>query len=875
MSYCNLPINRLALTLAFFSSATFASGNLVSLGYEVTGPVSAEVAQKVGADWAFAYGSTITLKNTSNEVLKPDFSILMPSPRRVLQSGTEQFSVSPITGDLTRITPTTKYLPLQPGQSVQIPIISEYWSIRDSDTFPRWMIERNGVVTTIANTDSEDVSVFAKPLTAAQAKRHAGDNTIDMDVNTRFAAYTTVASNAGTNRIIPSPIEQIITKEAAVSIKDGIALSSINLPWATREAMENSAKKLGILSWKDNALKVNVSINPHAIASQEAKKAGGYTLTIKGQLATVNGFDAEGALNGYNSLLSLIDIKTKSNIAEQVVNDAPRYEYRGYMIDLARNFRSKETILKTIEQMSMLKLNTLHLHLTDDEGWRIEIDGLDELTQVGSKRLGNNMGESIALSPQLGHGSEKTAADGFLRKDEYVEILKFAAARNINVIPEIDMPGHSRAAVMAMEARYHKLMKQGDAAGAARYRLFDGGDTSNVTTIQAYNNKSFVNPCLPSFDAFTDKVIDSFVSMHVSAGVPLKTWHFGGDEAKNALLGGGYANAADAQPWQGIIDKDAQDAPYAKSPACQKLIASGQLKSLDSMTEWVSKRIASKLQMKGIHAIQGWNDGFKTLNNASELAVKPVTNVWEPIFWGGAQVVSDWSQKGFGVVLSLPDFSYLDFPAEDETSESGYYWASQANPTKKIFGFAPGNLAQTAETALDRDGNGMSVTTPSHKPIVSGMSGHAWGELMRTDAQYEYMTYPRLFALAERSWFKPKWENEFQSGVTYSSSTNYVNKTALEADYDGFANAVGGKALAKLDAFGINYRMSKVGAKIIDGKLHAKAEFPMIQIQYSTDGKNWHPYNDSNKPTVSANVFVRTYNGNPTAPRYGKVSQTK
>merc|ERR1712227_54246 len=124
------------------------------------------------------------------------------------------------------------------------------------------------------------------------------------------------------------------------------------------------------------------------------------------------------------------------------LQDCPRYGYRGLMLDVSRNFHDKNTILKTLDQMARYKLNKLHLHLTDDEGWRLEMPGLPELTQVGGKRLHCSTDETCVL-PQLGSDpvNDTAPGSGYYTVAEYKEILQYAKDRHITVLPEFDMPG--------------------------------------------------------------------------------------------------------------------------------------------------------------------------------------------------------------------------------------------------------------------------------------------------------------------------------------------------------------------------------------------------------------------------------------------------
>src|SRR5690606_15933489 len=133
------------------------------------------------------------------------------------------------------------------------------------------------------------------------------------------------------------------------------------------------------------------------------------------------------------------------------------------------------------------------------------------------------------LLPQLGAGPEGTGGvNGYLTTADYVAIVAAAAARQIEVIPSIDMPGHSRAAIRAMEVRYARLTAAGKKAEADAYRLIDPADTTEYRSIQNYNDNT-LNVCLPATYRFVDAVVDALAAMHKQAGVPLQTFHLGAD----------------------------------------------------------------------------------------------------------------------------------------------------------------------------------------------------------------------------------------------------------------------------------------------------------------------------------------------------------
>ncbi|MCG6312581.1 family 20 glycosylhydrolase, partial [Vibrio vulnificus] len=143
------------------------------------------------------------------------------------------------------------------------------------------------------------------------------------------------------------------------------------------------------------------------------------------------------------------------------------------------------------------------------------------------------------------------------------------------------------------------------------------------------------------------------------------------------------------------------------------------------------------------------------------------------------------------------DYVYMDMPYEVDPKESGYYWATRATDTRKMFGFAPENLPQNAETSLDRDGNGFTGKGEFNGKPFLGLSAQLWSEVVRTDEQYEYMVFPRVLAAAERAWHRASWENDYKVGVEYSQETQLVNQSALNADWNRFANVLGQRELAK------------------------------------------------------------------------------
>ncbi|MCD9513753.1 beta-N-acetylhexosaminidase [Photobacterium carnosum] len=843
--------------------------NNLDVTYEIVTQHGAEEGlqcKTLGAEWASCDLINLTLKNNGPAVTGTDWKIYFSSIRQILDVQNDQFKVTHVTGDLHTLEPTDKFDGFAEGETVVIPYIGEYWTLFENDYMPRaYVTSGDATAQTIKSTDSTNPGDYLVPLKGDQFKRVKADNNVLATAETRFKKNQDINVLATTEvaaTIVPTPLSTKLTGKT-VSLANGIKISNFTLP---ADMMAAVNERLGVLGVNTKGqYPVKVSLLPGSFAKDQ-QIAGAYTLDVTPTGATVIGFDDQGAFYGMQSLISLMSTGAKNSIPTLEVTDAPRFDYRGVMVDVGRNFHSKAVILRTLDQMAAYKMNKFHFHLSDDEGWRVEIPGLPELTDIGSKRC-HDLSETTCLLPQLGSGpTSDTDGSGYYSKQDYLDILKYAKARGIEVIPEIDMPAHARAAVVAMEARYKRLAAEGKMDEANEYRLMDPQDTSNVTTVQFYDKRSFINPCMDSSTKFVDKVITEIQAMHKEAGMPLNTWHFGGDEAKNIKLNAGFQdlNAAEKTAWTGSIDQSKQNKPYQKSPMCQKLIAEGVVADYDHLPSHFAEQISEVVNSKGIKNFQAWQDGLKHSSDSKAFGTDNVrVNFWDVLYWGGGASAYEWADKGYDVVVSNPDYVYMDMPYEVDPIERGYYWATRATDTRKMFGFAPENLPQNAETSLDRDGNGFTSKGTVKSKGFYGLSAQLWSETVGNDKQYEYMVFPRVLAAAERAWHKGEWENEYQVGVEYSQDSNHVNKKALHNEWQRFANVLGQRELAKLDAAGIQYRVPVPGAKIENGKLAMNVSMPGLTLQYSTDeGKTWNTYDAKAQPSVTGKVEIRAVSGN-------------
>ena len=833
--------------------------------------------KRSGAGWATCSTVRLRLENHSPVEIPAnsrDWAIYFHSLRRIFAvTNTDGYEIDHLNGDLHRLTPTDRFAGLDAGAKADIDLLAEYWWLHGTDFLPRaYIVGGDGEPHILANTDTEDISAFSRPITAnhpANWKRAVGDNNTLQTAKTRYETYSSVERLplARVNAmILPTPRDMRVGAGVA-DLSEGVCWRVTGLSPDSSGAIMQRLRGMGVRltnrARRSFTLWGSVDRAHIARLGSTYRQSGSYELRVDGGRATIVGYDEAGLFYGLQSFAALIpaDFRRNPMLAEVAVRDSPRYGFRGLHLDVARNFHGQEAVLDILDQMANYKLNRFHFHLSDDEGWRLQIPGLPELTSVGARRC-HDLSEQKCLLPQLGSGPRAdNSGSGYFTVEDYIRIVRYANARHIEVIPEFDMPAHARAAVMAMEARHGTYMARGDMVGAERYRLADPEDTSNYTSIQFYND-SYLNPCRESTYNFIDKVISEVSWMHQVAGQPLRIWHAGGDEATNIFLGPGFedVNAPNPAPWRGSVDLAGQDRPWVKSPACRE-VARVQGITLDQIDGYFLKRVSAIAANHAIKGIAAWQDGVEDVEDAHELATaKGWVNEWDTLFWGGNAAANELLARNFDVVQSHPDFLYFDFPYEVDPAERGLYWAARATDTRKVFSFAPQNLPQNAEVHVDRDGNPYTDASEGdayRNGGYAGMQGQIWSEVIRTSEQLDYMTYPRLLALAERAWSKAVWELSYEEGTVYGGGVRTLAgwvREALADDWEGFANLLGQKELAKLDAAGVRYRVPIPGAKMDDGRLLVNVLFPGLQAEYRDEHGSWRHYRPGTKPAGATAV---------------------
>ncbi len=568
--------------------------------------------------------------------------------------------------------------------------------------------------------------------------------------------------------------------------------------------------------------------NTISLEFKEGLGEEGYMLEVKPTAIIISASGSAGIFYGIQSLKTLIPPSAWAKVQKTIlipavlVKDEPRFGYRAFMLDAGRNFIPKKEVLRILDVMALYKLNQFHFHLTEDEGWRLELPSLPELTSVGSQR-GHTLDSKNFLPPSHGSGPDtgKIAGSGFYNRSDFIGILRYAHERHITVLPEIETPGHARAAIKAMNARYERLMREGKKEEAERYLLYDPNDQSKYSTSQ-YWKDNIIDPSLPSTYLFIETVINDIVAIYREAGVPLKSIHFGGDEVPEHV-------------WE-------------KSPAYLALKASHpEIKNTSDLWYYFYGRVNQMVKAKGLY-LSGWEEmGLRKtmLDGKSMYLPNPdfepehlQTEVWNNTLGGGNEDLAyKLANGGYKVVLTPVTNFYFDMAHYKSFEEPGYYWGAFTD-IDKPFSFIPFDYFKNStvdKNGLPIDRNifiGKQRLTDYGKGNIMGLQSAVWGENIKTTERLEYMLLPRLLGFAERAWAKdPDWAT-----TTDSAQSRFLYAEA----WSDFLNVIGKRQLPMLDYYngGYGYRIPKPGVILDQGHFRANIQFPGLVIRYTMDGRD-------------------------------------
>ncbi|MBR3728016.1 MAG: family 20 glycosylhydrolase [Muribaculaceae bacterium] len=544
-----------------------------------------------------------------------------------------------------------------------------------------------------------------------------------------------------------------------------------------------------------------------------------YTLRVHDGKISIHGVTQAALMNGVKTLIAALDHSKGHRLQNCFVIDWPDFGYRGVMLDIARNFVINPADFKrTIDLLSYYKINTIQFHFTDDEAWRLEIPGFPELTQVAARR-GATLDEKGYLAQIFdGNGNPddlSQCGNGYFTRAQFIELLKYARAHGVRIIPEIETPGHARAAIVAMKNRALSNPT------AEQFRLWDDKNESVFTSAQSYHD-NVLNVASDDVYRFIDRVVEELQKMYKEAGLKLEIVHLGGDEVPN--------NA------------------WSKSPDVQALMQREGLKTQHEVSEYYIKRISQLLAARKIR-IEGWQEvalDHKPEFNAVVAPHVAGVNAWSTV-GSRSDVPYRLANDGYPVILSNVTNFYMDMGYSWHQNEQGLHWGGKVDEFDAWSGL-PANIYASARTAVD--GTPLNITTAGdgkaklEKPEnIIGIQAQLWGETLRSFDEVQYMLLPKMMGVSERAWTAmPEWSKNLTDNQAYNEARHQYNLK------------IGTRELPLLKGMGYTFRVGPPGIKVVDGMLYINTQYPDELVTYTLDGSE--PTVDS--PRWTAPVPVKT-----------------
>ena len=563
-----------------------------------------------------------------------------------------------------------------------------------------------------------------------------------------------------------------------------------------------------------------------------------YELNIDNNSISIFASDRAGALYGLQSLkqIFLVAKLEETAIRNLKITDSPKFSYRGMLLDISRNFYGPKKIKQILDYLSFFKINHLDFRLTDDEGWRLEIPGLEELTEVGSKR-GYTKDESDNLIPIYGSGpdSNSSPGSGYLSKSEFMDILKYGNERNITIIPQISYPSHIRSAIISMNARYQKYMKLGDKGEAEKYLLIDPNDESEYYSAQGFDD-NIVCICRESAFNFYEKVIDEVYLMYKEAGVEMKKFGIGADEIPYGA--------------------------WRKSPLCDKFMEEKSISGdYDALYQYQQRRIYDKLSSYGL-TMTGWDDILLRLTekNQSETQIKDFFKdddillfVWNNSWGGGRQdMIYKYANLGYKTIMSNSSAFYFDMVDDKDFDNIGLSWSGYADYkdiwTVDVFDIFNDSYGVKKNNISNDYINKSEKIDPKNRDNIIGIQSQIWGETIVDEDVLDYMFMPNIIVFSQKAWS--------QDDSWMSISDKEIKNQTLEIEWNKFTNNLGQRVLPIVDEIfgGLSYDLPKPGGIIVNDSLYANTVFPGLDIKYTLDGT----VPDSNSENYTTPVKIKT-----------------
>ena len=514
--------------------------------------------------------------------------------------------------------------------------------------------------------------------------------------------------------------EDIFKTNAEVTISESAPEHIVPYPKSIVYASEGTTD---ISAWQRETASVKMV--------EEKHPEGWYRITLDGEVK----IEAADELGAYYAGTTIENIKTNGTVVRNLaIEDYPDFDVRGFMIHLASSPKTMEEMYKFIDLMARYKLNLLHLHLTDDYGWRIEIADIPELTEVGARsQIPQPDGKgwykedgAIMSSTTFDKNDMSYANNRHYSREDYINLVKYAAERKIRVLPEIDFPGHSRAVVEALRAYERRT-------GDSSYAPTHPEDKSVFASVQGVGDNTF-DIGMESTYKFMALVFDRLIEMHNEAGAPLTEIHIGGDEVPEGA-------------WFG-------------SPACQELLDKAPAKAdpLEVFYSYFANRTMDVAEARGIK-IAGWHEIVEHLDKPTW---KRMSNHCAWInFWGFDRmlpIAQKAVENGVNVVLSNCQTTYMEEMHTLNKEEIGNGWAGPID-IKTAYSLDPFNPTYPMKD----------------KSRIIGVQTQIWS------SHVEHFVFPKGLGNFDRAWnAAPTCSYDSYYSILVNNELPYLSKLGIE-----------------------------------------------------------------------------------------------
>lgn len=522
----------------------------------------------------------------------------------------------------------------------------------------------------------------------------------------KYDAYKFLQLEEDAYSIIPAP-QQITPQQGAFILDENTVIEAA-------ASATNEANYLAEIINNTAALSITpakvVDNNKHRIVlalSEEVSEEEGYILVVNYDTISLKAKTTKGLFYGVETLRQLLLEKEIAGNKHQLIpavkiTDAPRFAYRGMMLDTGRYFYDVAFVKQFIDLIALHKMNTFHWHLTEDQGWRIEIKKYPKLTEVGAWRNGTEIGRTP------GEESDNIKHGGFYTQEQIKEVVHYAAQRHITIIPEIDMPGHNGAAIASypfLSCFPEEKTKMNDNIISDKTKeKMDAGVHKVVQ--ESWGIKSDVL-CAgkESTYLFYENVLSEVMELFPSAYI-----HIGGDECLK-------------DNWKRCSD-------------CQQKIKQLELEDEEGLQSHFIHHMEAFVNKKGKKII-GWDEILEggLAPNATVMSWRGVT--------GGIEA----AKLGQDVIMTPREPYYFDYyQVNDTINEPLTIGGRGPNTVKDVYTFEPIPAELSEE----------------EKKNILGIQANLWTEYISTPEYAEYMLLPRMTALAEVAWSPKDQEKNYK-----------------------------------------------------------------------------------------------------------------